>query len=178
MTSDFVNVSADCFIRSDGVFTLASGPQISAYNGNINGFCFSPDFKWFAAALSVSPYVAIFQMSGQAFGSQIPNPSTLPPGAAQSVSFSPNSEYLFVGDQSGTSPYMTIYQMNVTSGTATAIANPSVLPAGAAYYGDWSRSKKYLAIAGPVSPYLQVYQTASTLNTSALLWARVNPYVI
>lgn len=176
-TSDLNNGGIDVYIRTDATFTLVGGPAVSAYVNNINDFSFSPDGNFFAVALAVSPYIAIFPMTlesaGFAFGSQLSNPSILPAGAANCITWSPNSEYLLVGHAN--SPYMTIY--SVSGQKFTKIADPVSLPVGPVTGASWNWTKQFLAVTSGTTPYIQVYQTASALSTKSLLYSRVTPYV-
>lgn len=162
----------DVFQRANNVFTGITAPDVSLYASDIVAFEFSPDGNFFAVAISVSPYVLIFQISSGVF-SQLPNPATLPTGAANCIAWSANSQYLVVGHS--TSPFVTIYSVSGT--TFTKISNPGVLPAAAVVSADFSSTKQYLAVASGTSPYIQVYKTASTLNSNALLWAQKAPNV-
>lgn len=164
----------DMYSRADNVFSQITPPVVTSYANDIVDMAFSPDFNYFAVALSVSPYVLIFDVTANAF-TQISNPASLPPGAASCIAWSANSEYLLVGDSSGTSPYMTIYSM--ATGTPINQSNPTTVPAGSVLGADWTSTKQFLAVASATTPYIQVYQTASTLPSNAVLWTREAPNV-
>lgn len=171
----------DLWTRADNVFTSATPPVLTTYAGNIGGFAFSPDGNILSVALTVTPFVLNFKRSGTAgttFTVQS-NPSVLPPGITSTVSWSANSEYLFVGDGSATSPYMTIYQVTnpTTTPVFTRVAAPGTPPAGSVNRADWSPTKQFLAVASGVTPYIQIYKTASALPGNALLWSRGIPNV-
>ena len=168
--------------RSGWAFSSLTPPTMTSYANDITGMAFSPDGNLFAAAVAISPYVVLFQRSGT-LGTTftlLSNPATLPPGAASSVSWSANSEYLFVGDSSGTSPYMTIYKVTNPSTTPvfTAQAAPSSTVGGAVTNGDWTKTKQFLAVGtSGVSPYVQIYQTSSTISANTMPWFRTVPNV-
>lgn len=170
----------DVFFRADNVFSGLTPPDVSAYLGNIVQYSFSPDGNFLAVSLDVTPFILLFKVQSATF-TQLSNPTGgLPPGAASCVVWSENSQYLLVGDDSGTSPFMTIYQVtNPTSVTPTVakIANPSVVPAGVVRSGDWTQTKQYLAVCGVTSPYLQVYATSSVFPANGIVWIRGIPNV-
>lgn len=167
----------DVFEINNSIFTGITGPAVSGFTP-ITGFSFSPDGNLFAVGSAVTPFVLLFGNPANVFF-KWSNPATLPPGVASCATWSANSEYLLIGDDSGTSPYMTIYKVTNATGTPTftAIAAPSSVPAGAVTNADWSQTKQFLAVATSTTPYLQVYETASVLPSNALLFTREAPNV-
>lgn len=176
--SDISTGIIDVFFRRDFILTGITPPSLGSFATQQIDYAFSPDGNFLAIAIDVTPFILLFQIQSYTF-TQLSNPTTLPPGATSCVNWSANSEYLFVGDASGTSPFMTIYQVTnpILSPTFTKIANPGVVPAGAVNRADWSQTKEFLAIATGSSPFIQVYETASTLPSNALLYTREAPNV-
>lgn len=175
---DVTTDEIDVYENVAGIFFGITPPDVSAYAGDITGLSYSPDGNFLAVSLSVSPFILIFTSSGGVFA-QLPNPATLPPGATSEVSWSTNSEYLAVCDSSGTSPYITIYQVTnpTSSPTFTKIIDPVSLPAGALVSADWTPTNQFLTVAGATTPYIQTYKTISNLNANALPWIREAPNV-
>jgi hypothetical protein len=178
---DSSTTEMDLWSRADNVFTSITPPVLSSYAGNISSFAFSPDGNFLSVGLVVTPFVLNFQRSGTlgAAFTQLANPGTLPPGSVSMVTWSLNSEYLFCGDDSDTSPYMTVYK--VTNPTTTPVFTvqtaPGTPPAGVVNAADWSQTKQYLAVGTSTTPYIQVYQSSSSLNGDSLLWSRGVPNV-
>ncbi|NLT98998.1 MAG: WD40 repeat domain-containing protein, partial [Christensenellaceae bacterium] len=84
---------------------------------------FSADGRYFAVALSSSPYIAIYKKSNGVY-TKLNNPNTLPAGVAFGCSFSADGVYLAVAHAN--SPYITIYKR--TGDTFAKLANPASLP--------------------------------------------------
>lgn len=74
-----------------------------------------------AVTLTASPYIKVFDFATEAF---LPNPATLPTGAAEGCAFSPDGTLLAVAHE--VTPYVSIYAMP----TFVKVANPSNLPDG------------------------------------------------
>lgn len=173
---DTVAGGINAYSRADSLFTSITSPVVTSYLTDITGMAFSPDGKFLAVAVSVTPYILIFSVTGtglSAVFAQLSNPGTLPAGAANCVAWSANSQYLIVGH--ATTPFMTVYSVSGT--TFTKQADPGVVPAAAVVSADWTQTKQFLAVASATSPYVQVYKTASTLPSNALLWTRSTPNV-
>lgn len=106
-----------------------------------------------------SPYVSFYTKSCDSYTLQA-SPASLPAGTAKSVSASPDNNYWAVAH--ATSPYVTIYKRNASTGALTKLANPSTLPAGDAFAVAFSRLGDYLAVGhddgAPVSNYLSIYK--------------------
>lgn len=94
--------------------------------------------------------------------SLISNPLTLPPSTASSVKWSPNGEFLAVGN-SNTTPFIDIYQM--TGGVLTKLADPATLPGAGVSEVTWSPCGDFLVTGGGVSPYLNIYQRSGNVFT-------------
>lgn len=167
--------------RADNIFTNLGFSGLTSYAGNITDYKFSSDGNLFAASLSVSPYILVFQRTGP-LGTTFTQLATQPagaPGTCSCIDFSANSQYLLAGDSSGTSPYMTIWQIGNPSGvpTFTPVANPSSLPTGDVTCASWTKTKQFLAVGTANTPYLNVYQTAGVFTANSLPWYRTVPNV-
>ena len=170
-TLDISTGLVDVFERADNVFTGITAPVLTPYANDILGIKFSPDGNLFSVLLSVSPYILIFNVSSGVF-TQCTNQISL--GGAGAVAFSPNSQYISVGY--GVSPYIYTYAIaNPTSPTTTtftlqtAVASP---PAAVPTSLNWSHTGQFLALSTTTTPYIQIYKTASSFQSDALLWVR------
>ena len=94
-------------------------PSSTAY-----GAAYSPDGLHLALC-GAGQVLNIYRRNGDGL-TKIANPSSLPPGYANDVAFSPDSQYLAVA--SSGSPYITIYKRN--GDVFTKLANPTTLPNG------------------------------------------------
>lgn len=88
-----------------------------------------------AVAHYVSPYVTLYQRSGDSYTEQS-NPSTLPSGNGFSCSWYNGGSSLAVGHQN--SPYVTVYTRSGT--TLTKISNPATTPTGTVYAVAWNQA--------------------------------------
>lgn len=162
------------FSRADATFTPITAP-VASYSGNIFNFNFSPDGNFFSVALSITPWILIFQFSNGAF-SLLTNPITLSENPAI-TDWAPNSEYLALAESS--SPYLLIYKVTnpVTSPVFTIQPAVGTPPAAEPTGTHWSPTKQFLAVASATTPYIQIYKTASTLPGDSLLWSRGVPNI-
>lgn len=72
--------------------------------------------------------------------------------------FSPSGSWFML--VTGTSPYINITRVGITSYSATyptIFANPGTLPTGAGTSGDWHPTERAVAISHTTSPYVSVY---------------------
>jgi len=159
----------EVYKRSGTGFSQITGiPAVLASGRDV---AWSPNGEFLAVAYTTaSPYITIYQRSGTTF-TQLPNPASLPTGAATGVSWSPNGELLAISHT--TSPYITIYQRSGT--TFTKLADPASLPSGNAEDIAWSPNGEYVAVAIDTSPYIEVYQYdgGTTFTKLAALTAAV-----
>jgi hypothetical protein len=161
----------DMFERGDYIFYGVTGPATSAYEGNLLDFKFSGDGNYFAVAMIATPYVLIFE--SPTFAS-VTAPATLPATSCTSVSWSLNGEYLALGVEDGVTFYI-IYK-NI-GGVFTAQTPFGTLPNGDIVSCDWNKTKQLFALVTQTSPYLEIYQTASTLPSNALVICKGTPNV-
>lgn len=120
----------------------------------------SPNGEFVAVAHSTTPYVTIYQKTGNTLV-KLSNPGTLPTGNASGVAWSPSGEFLAVSHT--TSPYVTIYQRS--GNTFTKVTNPGTLPTGNGNGVGWSSNGEFLAVAHTSSPYVTIYQRSGTTFT-------------
>lgn len=92
---------------------------------------------------------------------KLTDPSTLPAGIGNSVSWSPSSLFLAVGH--ATTPFLSVYQR--AAGVLTKIADPSSLPNGIVKGSAWSPDGQYLACAMDTTPFLAIYSLSGTTLT-------------
>lgn len=133
--------------------TYSAPPDTPA--GTVNGIAFSPDGKWVAFAVNVSPFIEVRPWNNATgFGAKVANPLTLPAGAAQTVAWSPDGAYVGVAN-TGT-PFQAIYPFS--NGTlGTRVTNPGILPAGNAIGISWSPDGAYVGFAHFTTPFVSVY---------------------
>jgi hypothetical protein len=159
--------NVEIFARANNVFTAIGG--ITSIAGI--DYAFSPDGNFLAVALSsgLTPYISLYQITNGTTFTQLPNPSVLPSGGLGALEWSANSEYLALS--CSVTPYVFIYQ--ISGSTFTHITDPVTAPNAMPENLSWSPSKKYLALAvAGTSPYIQIYVTASTMPTNAIVWSR------
>ena len=169
--------------RGDRVVMLRSIPSLKVEDpstlptGHGEGCAFSPDGMYLAVAHSSSPYITIYNRSGDTF-TKLSNPSSLPTGDGWGCAFSSDGTYLAVAHWN--SPYITIYKRS--GDTFTKLSNPSSRPAGNGYDCAFSPDGAYLAVAHYNPPYITIYKgehqanlyvDSSTYGSGSLLWYAV-----
>lgn len=84
---------------------------------------------------------------GTGYGTQYSTPATMPTGPAYSVEFSPNGDFVAVGEQY--SPCLSVYPFSLSTGIGTKIADPStVLPNFCTVYRiNWSPKQNAIGCA-------------------------------
>lgn len=87
--------------------------------------------KYLACRLSSSPFIAIYQRSGNTF-TKLSNPSILPPNASlaydKPLGWSPTGEFFAFGH--GTTPFITIYQTSSEMPDESVLTLPSIKRSG------------------------------------------------
>ena len=155
--------SSDVLIRSIPQFPFTSPAKLSnpatLPGGDANDCAFSPNGEFFAVGHATTPFVTIYQRTGNTFV-KLANPATLPTGAVNACAFSPNGEFLAVAHN--VAPGVTIYQRS--GSTFTKLTNPATLPF-AGYGCAFSPNGEYLAVADASSPYVLIYQRSGTTFT-------------
>lgn len=161
--------SLDSFFRAAGEWTGFTGPVLPT-GANALDVGFSPDGNILSVAIDITPFIVNYRIQGGTF-TQLPNPAPLPT-AANSVSWSANSEYLAI--DLGVSPYLFLYKVANTDTAAPSFTKQDdlgVFPSGPGRW-DWYPTKQFIS-----SDAFLVYQTSSTLFKNALLWSREAPNV-
>ena len=102
-----------------------------------------------------TPYVRVWKWQGWIGGSVFSNPATLPTGAGNGVAFSPNVDAIAVAHS--TTPFITVYPWNSSTGFGTKYANPATLPAGTGQDVAFNPSGDTIAVSHSTSPYISVY---------------------
>ncbi len=128
--------------------------------GPVYGTAWSPNGEFLAVAHNTSPYITIYQKTGDSF-TKVTNPGTLPTGIAYNCAWSPTGEFLSVVHD--TSPYVTIYQRS--GSTFTKLTNPGTLPTGLGTGCAWSPNGEFLAVAHNTTPFLTMYKRDGTTFT-------------
>lgn len=156
--------SSDVEIRAIPQFPFSSPAKLSnpatLPANDANACAFSPNGEFLAVGHATTPFVTIYQRSGNTFV-KLANPGTLPTGAVKACAFSWNGEFLAVAHN--VSPFVTIYQRSGT--TFTKLANPATLPTGAGQGCSFSPNGEYLAVTDSASPYILIYQRSGTTFT-------------
>lgn len=115
--------------------------------------------KWLAFGLDGSSSgtagakLAIYRRSWHSF-TKMANPSVMPAGYCEAVSFSPDGKYLACGSTSF--PRLTIYKRS--GNTFTKLPNPLELPASYVYALRFSDDGVYLAVMVWASPTIYIYK--------------------
>lgn len=113
-------------------------------------------------ATAQSPRVVVLTRSGTTL-TKLSNPASLPANTGEVVRWSPNGEFLAVGN-SNTSPYLTVYERS--GSTFTKLSNPATLPDDTVLTAEWSPNGQFLAVGGLSA--LRVYElSGSTLTKIA-----------
>ena len=131
-----------------------------------NDLQWSPDGSKLAVAITASPYVQIYDISGTTFTKR-DDPATLPAGQGNSVTWSPSGRYLAVGHND--SPYITIYE--VTANSITKLSDPASLPDDDVTFVSWSPDTRFLvAHHTGTTPFLSLYETGHSFPDNALIY--------
>lgn len=137
--------------------------------GSAFGVAWHPNGNWLAVAHSTSPYITVyaFDKVGAAIGAKVSNPASLPSGAnGRCVTFSPDGNYLAVGNNSGTAAAVEVYAFNSSTGAIGAkVSNPGTAITGLPNGLTWSQSGAYLAVAHDTSPFITVYPWSAGFGT-------------
>ena len=122
--------------------------------------CFSPNGEYMAAVQITTPFIAIYQITGNNFV-RLSNPGTLPSGPATACAFSKDGQFLAVGHD--TTPFITIYQRS--GSTFTKLTDPLTLPTGIGYGCAFSPNGQFLAVAHDITPFITIYEISGTTFT-------------
>jgi 6-phosphogluconolactonase (cycloisomerase 2 family) len=99
-----------------GTLPAASVPTLSV----------SPDGKWLTAGSGTALFT--FSITGTFTTTRIADADVMPTGIVQAVAYNAASDRLYVAHN--TSPFISAYSVNTTTGVLTKLANPSSLPRG------------------------------------------------
>ncbi len=92
---------------------------------------------------------------------KLTNPSNLPAGQGNDVSFSNNGTYMAVAHS--TTPFVTIYKRS--GDTFTKLADPASLPASTGNDVAWSPDDTYMAVAHTTTPFVTIYKRSGDTFT-------------
>ena len=135
--------------------------NLSAYPAtDAAGVAFSPNGRYLALAVQVSPYIIIFKREGDTF-TRLASPASLPTGTGIGVSFSPDSNYLAIAHYSA--PFVSIYKRS--GDVFTKMANPVTIPATNALGVCFSPDGAYLAVTGMYASIV-VYKRSGDVFTA------------
>jgi hypothetical protein len=108
-----------------------------------------------AVASAASPFFQVYPFSSAGgFGVKLPDPGTLPTGAANKVAFSPTGDAIAVAHT--VTPFVTAYPFT-GAGFGVKFANPGTLPAGAGNDVAFSPTGDAIAVAHATTPFISVY---------------------
>lgn len=133
-----------------------------AASGSIKDICYHPNVPVVFMASAITPFIQCFAIdnTNRPISLLGGNPDTLPAGAAQCCDLSPRGDFLAVGH--ATTPFISLYQLNLGQSTAanwaTKSGNPLSLPAAQVNAIRYSPFSDYLAIGSQTTPFLEVYQ--------------------
>lgn len=143
-------------------FALLSNPS-SLPTGNAKCCKWSPDGLFLAVGHATSPFVTIYQRTGDTFA-KCADPATLPAGQVNGLDWSPDG--LTLTCVHATTPFITSYSRASVSGvTFTKIADPAVLPAGNGNGCAYNSTGDRLAVAHDSSPYVTIYSVSGSTYT-------------
>ncbi|MGI9217128.1 MAG: WD40 repeat domain-containing protein [Hydrogenophaga sp.] len=150
------------YSHNAGVLTLLTNPATMPV-GAVVSCAWSPDDKFLAVGHGTTPFVTIYERSGDTL-TKLSNPSTLPTGAARQVAWSPSGEFLAVAHN--TTPYLTVYQRSDTTFTkltSTAASGGSAGGDGCAWSPDGATLVQIQR--GGTSGWLNIYTLAGATLT-------------
>lgn len=149
--------------------SLFNAAWASTYDGGLSA-AWSPDGTYLAIGCGNSPYILIYAWANQTL-TAVTLPTPIPQGAVNALAWSPDSKYLALA-YTGSSACVDVYQNNF-NGTFSIIKSqlaPNSLTQANSV--SWSPSGLFLAIATNSSPYVAVYEGASTMPLNGSLFSR------
>ncbi len=146
-----ISIVEDPGYGSLSLFTLLSNPA-SLPAGGAKSCKFSPDGNFLAVGHTTTPFVTIYQRTGDTFA-KCADPVALPAAAVLGLSWSPDSSILTCVH--GTTPFITNYSRS--SATFTKMTAPVALPAGQGNGAAWNHGGNKLAIAHAITPFITIY---------------------
>lgn len=145
-------------------FSLLSDPA-TLPTGAAQSVGWSPDGMFLAVGHAISPFVTIYQRSGDVFV-KCADPAALPAGQVNGLSWSPDG--LKLTCVHATTPFITTYtRPDVGSVTFTKVpANPTTLPAAAGNACAYNSLGTKLAVAHDSSPFVTIYSVSGSGSSS------------
>jgi 6-phosphogluconolactonase (cycloisomerase 2 family) len=162
----YINTHAITGSGSSATFSSQLTDPTTTPTGTANGIAYSPDGNFLAVAHATTPFVTIYEISGEgaaATFTKLSDPATLPASTGNGIAFSNDSRFMAVAHD--TSPYVTIYEINGT--TFTKLSDPGTLPAGNGQSVAFSRDGNWLAVAHTTTPFVTIYAIDGTTFTKA-----------
>lgn len=102
-------------------------------------------------ALNVTPFIAKIDVVS---GTRYANPVSLPPGAVQRITLSPDETEVVLGHS--TTPFFTRYRTS----DMVKLSDPATPPAGTGYKPAFSPDGTLMAIGHATSPFISIYNTS------------------
>jgi hypothetical protein len=161
---NMVSVTEDAGFEELSSFTLLAGTPGTAAAGASHAVAWSPDGLFLAVGHATTPFVTIYQRTGDTFA-KCTDPASVPAGQVNGLSWSPDG--LTLTCVHTTSPYISsFYRSSVSSTSFTKIStNPATLPAGTGNACAYNSSGSKLAVAHDTSPYVTIYSVSGTGNS-------------
>jgi 6-phosphogluconolactonase (cycloisomerase 2 family) len=142
----------------------------SGTSSQASGVAFSDDGQFLAAAQSNSAdFLDVWSITGTgssaSFSNITANVGTKPAAATTGVAFSPDGNFLAFSH--GTTPFVTIYQISGSGGSATftKLSDPSSLPASTGNGVSFSNDSRFMAVAHTTTPFVTIYEINGTTFT-------------
>jgi hypothetical protein len=141
-------------------FSVLSNPG-TLPAGNGRSIAWSPDSQFLAVGHATTPFVTIYQRTGDSFV-KVSDPASLPAGQVNGISWSPDG--LKLTCVHNTSPFITtFYRSSASSTTFTKLSsNPNTLPAGIGNACAYNKQGDKLAVAHDTSPFLTIYSVSGS----------------
>jgi hypothetical protein len=135
--------------------------------GAAKAVAWSPDGQFLAVGHATTPFVTIYQRTGDTFA-KCSDPASLPAGQVNGLAWSPDG--LKLTCVHATTPFITTYTRTVTSGVGSTDftkvgTNPNTLPAGTGNACAYNSLGTKLAVAHDSSPFLTIYSVDGTTFT-------------
>lgn len=148
------NVSKfDRVVGEDGVHDIKL-PDIETFTPTVNGDAFSSDGKYYAVALSSTPFLIVYKVVGDTF-IKLPNIAGIGSvSLANDVAFSPDGRFLIVATHSA--PRLLVIKCSGDAFTLTSIGD--TLVSSPAQKLSFSPTGDCLAISTTSSPYVYFYK--------------------
>ena len=166
----------EVWIRAGGTFTslgfessIFGATWASTYSAGASA-AWSPDGTYLAIGCNNTPYILMYAWANQTL-SAVVLPTPIPQGLVNALAWSHDSKYLALA-YTGSSACVDVYQNNFNgtfSIVQSQLAPHSLTQANGV---SWSPSGLFLAIATNSSPFVAIYEGASSLPTNGSLYSR------